>query len=267
MPDTLLIPGTDPLPAVREEGAGFSPFLMISEHAGKAVPAVLGDMGVSSSDWSRHIAVDIGAKGMARTAAAHLGATLIHQRYSRLVIDCNRTATAKSLIPTTSDGATVPGNQALSDSERAARIQEIHTPFHAMIADELALRKVSSLPTLLVSIHSFTPMFGGAKRPMHVGVQYAADNPLARAVLETFRRDTDKITADNEPYPPHPTDDYSMPLHGAGNGLPHVMLEIRQDLVGTPDQQTLWGQKIAQILRTVHDEQGSNLFRPQGRDT
>lgn len=152
----------DPPPVETVAGDPSSPFFLVCEHAGRAVPARLDDLGVDACEMDRHIAWDIGAEGLARRLAAVLGAPLVLQRYSRLVIDCNRPFAAPDLMPARSDGTEIPANRDIDADERRPRWQAIHAPFHAAIA---AMLDQARRPPLLVAVHSFTPRLGGRERP------------------------------------------------------------------------------------------------------
>ena len=245
----LLQSSRDPVPVVVEKNEGLSPFLLVCEHAGLEVPAVLGNLGLADDIWQQHIASDPGAKQVARGLAQKLGSTLIFQQYSRLVIDCNRKYNADSLIPEVSHGTVISGNSGLGEKERMARINEIHMPFHKEISQELDRRKRQDMPTILVSIHSFTPKLGNEDRPWHIGVQYAKNPAFANIVLNILREDTALCVGDNLPWPVNETDDYTIPMHGDGRKMPYVMIEVRQDLIAAQETQDSWAERLFQTLQ------------------
>ena len=249
----------DPVPVVVEQGKDKAPFLLVCEHAGLAVPAALGNLGLNDECWGQHIAIDLGAKQVARRLAEHLSSPLIFQQYSRLVIDCNRTDLASSLIPEISHRTKIPGNTDLGEKERAARIDEIHTPFHTAVTQELDRRKSGDIPTILVSIHSFTPVLGGEDRPWHIGIQYAKDKAFADLLLSILREDTALCVGDNLPWPVNELDDYTIPKHGDGRTLPYAMIEIRQDLIETEDAQAMWADRLARALDRARIKYYSDL--------
>ncbi|MBW8883020.1 MAG: N-formylglutamate amidohydrolase, partial [Asticcacaulis sp.] len=178
----LFEPG-DPSPAVVLNAGADSPFLIICDHAGRAVPSGLGDLGLPHEEFDRHIAWDIGAAGVAGKLAERLQAPCILQRYSRLVIDCNRAPGAADSIAEVSDGTTVPGNLVLTEEDRRARLELIHAPYHAAIAAELDARAARGLTTAMVAIHSFTPVMKGFERPWLMGVLHLGDSAFSDAVL------------------------------------------------------------------------------------
>jgi len=225
-----------------------SAFLIVADHAGNICPRALGTLGIDSPDQERHIAWDIGIGGVCRTLADLLHATLIRQNYSRLVIDCNRPPGAPDSIPPVSVGTLVPGNIGLSPAERTARKAEIFDPYHGAIAAELDRRHAAFRPTVLIAMHSFTPVFGGVARPWHVGMLYQRDPRFARALLATLRQDPDLVIGDNEPYAVSGETDWTLPHHGERRGILHMGIEIRQDLIAQPQGQLEWAERMAKAL-------------------
>src|SRR4051812_48350556 len=183
--DTTLLLGAAEVPPVFEQNAaGRSPFLLTCDHYGRLVPHALGDLGVSASELERHIAWDIGIAGVAEALSNHLGAHLIAQRYSRLVIDCNRPPCVASSIPVLSEATAVPGNEGLTRAAREARRNAIFDPYHRRITQTIEQRLHEHQPTVLVSLHSFTPVYAGVARPWHVGTLYHRDTQLALLLLK-----------------------------------------------------------------------------------
>jgi len=164
--DTPLLLGSEEVPPVHEfNAAGGSPFLLTCDHYGRLIPHALGDLGLPASELTRHIAWDIGIAGVAQALSQHLDAHLIVQRYSRLVIDCNRPPHVASSIPRISEATTIPGNEGISRGAAATRRAEIFDPYHRRIGAIIDQRRQQGLPTVLVSLHSFTPVFAGIRRP------------------------------------------------------------------------------------------------------
>ena len=222
-------------------------FVLVCDHASNRLPRALGSLGLSDGDRARHIAWDIGAAAVTRLMAATLGAAALLQNYSRLVIDCNRAPTAPDSIATHSEATAIPGNVDLPAEARAQRLNEIFHPYHDRLRAELDQR--AGRATCLVALHSFTPTFHGESRPMHVGVLYNRDARIARPLLRHLRADGDIAVAENAPYPLDDID-YTLPLHGAQRGLPHVEIEIRQDLIADPGGQKRWGDRLSRALVT-----------------
>src|SRR6201747_1253125 len=210
--DTDLLRGSAEVPPVHEQNAtGRSPFLLSCDHYGRLIPRVLGDLGLPESELTRHIAWDIGIAGVAETLSKHLDAHLVAQRYSRLVIDCNRPPAAASSIPIISEATTVPGNEGLARDAAEARRRQIFDPYHQRIDAVIDQRIREGRPTVLVSLHSFTPVYAGIARPWHIGTLYQRDTKLAPLLLTLLRRETDLVVGDNEPYAVSDDTDYTIP--------------------------------------------------------
>ncbi len=238
----------DPAPFVVHREDGSSPFVLIADHAGQAVPAALQGLGIDRNELDRHIGWDIGIAGTTRALAGLLDAWMIEQIYSRLVIDCNRPLRSPTLIPALSDGTAIPANAGLSEAARKARVEAIHAPYHARISAELAARAAAGRDTVLVLMHSFTPVMNGQARPWHCGVLYNRDDRLARPLLAALRAEGDLVVGDNRPYSVSDDSDYGANVHAEARGLPYVELEIRQDLIADAAGQQAWAQRLARLL-------------------
>jgi predicted N-formylglutamate amidohydrolase len=238
-------------PAAIEVRNGDGLFVVACEHASNRIPRSLGRLGLTPAELGRHIAWDPGAIEVADGLAARLEATLIVQRYSRLVVDCNRDLELPDAITTLSEDTTIPGNVGLGEAERARRVAEIWMPFHDAVGRAVSARIVAGLPTALVTIHSFTPVYRGVSRPWHVGVISTDERSLAESVLADLRRDPALIVGDNEPYSAKDNVDYTIRRHGRDRGLPHAMIEIRNDLLRDSAAQNAWSERLAGILNTL----------------
>ena len=227
---------------------GKSSIFLVCEHAGRQIPRALGDLGVSAEDRSRHIAWDIGAEGVSRGLSERLDAPLITQTYSRLVCDCNRATHVDSFMPAISERTPIPGNRELSPSDRMARIDEIYRPFHDRIKEELDRRQERGQATVVLSIHSFTPVFMDEARPMHLGLLYDKDPRLAHLVGGVLRAESDYKVVDNEPYALDQNRDFTIPEHGERRGVPSLEIEIRQDLIESADGQAAMADCLAPAL-------------------
>jgi predicted N-formylglutamate amidohydrolase len=233
---------------------GTSPFLLTSDHYGRVLPRALGDLGIAESELVRHIGWDIGIAGVADRLAQLLDAHLIAQRYSRLVIDCNRPPGVASSIPVISEATAIPRNENISDRERAARRREIFEPYHRRIDAAIDRRVHAGRPTVLVSLHSFTPVYAGVARPWHIGTLYNCDTVLPRLLLKHLREQGDLVVGDNEPYAVSDLTDYTIPVHGEGRGLVNTGIEIRQDLIADHTGQQQWAERLARILGEIEAE-------------
>ena len=243
-----LLAADEPPPVAVYNAGGTSPLLLVADHAGRAVPRALGRLGVAPSEWERHIAWDIGIAGVGGILANALDAILIQQNYSRLVIDCNRPPGSPTSIPDISELTPIPGNVGLSDADKEARAREIFWPYHQRIEAELEHRRQSGRATALIALHSFTPVFKGAARAWHVALLYNRDPRLARRLLALLKQENGLVVGDNQPYVVSDTTDYTIPVHGERHGLPHVLIEIRQDLIADAGGQRQWAEFLARLL-------------------
>ena len=235
----------------REQGA--SRIVLIADHAGQRIPAALGTLGLPQRELDRHIGWDIGIEQVTRQLADRLDAVAILQRYSRLVIDCNRPPGGTGSIALASDGTLVPGNAGLSPADMSARTREIFAPYHQRIAQELDSREAMQ-PPVLIAMHSFTPVFGGQARPWHAGVLYQRDARLAHPLLAALRQEPGLVVGDNEPYAVSDATDFAIPVHGEQRGLLHVELEIRQDLIAEAPGQAQWAARLARLLTPIVED-------------
>jgi predicted N-formylglutamate amidohydrolase len=238
-------------PLFEQNSAGISPFLFTCDHYGRLIPQKLGDLGLPADELIRHIAWDIGIAGVAETLSNHLDARLIAQRYSRLVIDCNRPLTAAGSIPRLSEATMIPGNEALSREAAEIRRREIFDPYHQRIEEVVDQRLAERKPTVLVALHSFTPVYAGVARPWHIGTLYHHDTTLPPLLLKALRAEADLVVGDNEPYAVSDETDYTIPQHGEARGLISTGIEIRQDLIGDGVGQQQWAERLARILGEI----------------
>ena len=249
-----LLAADEPPPVSVYNAGGASPLLLVADHAGNMMPRALARLGVAESECVRHIAWDIGIGGLGRMLADALDATLIRQNYSRLVIDCNRPLDAPGSIPEISELTLVPGNVGLSEAEKAARAQAIFRPYHERIEAALERRRRAGRASALIALHSFTPVFKGMARAWHVALLYNRDPRLARNLLDLLRQEAGFVVGDNEPYFVSDTTDYTIPVHGERRGLPHALIEIRQDLIAEESGQQQWSARLARLLPPAYEE-------------
>ena len=228
-PPSILLNPSDPDPVRRiAEKSRKSPFVLLGDHAGTAIPVALGDLGLSEQDRQRHIAVDIGVEALGAALAELLGAEFVSQSYSRLVIDCNRAPGDEGWIAEESDGSVVPGNVGLSSADREARRGAIFEPYHQAVDEALERRRIASRNTIVVSLHSFTPEMAGERRPWHIGVLHDRHrDDFARGLLNVLQQSHLTI-GDNAPYRMDATD-YTVPRHAFARSLRYVEIEVRQD--------------------------------------
>jgi predicted N-formylglutamate amidohydrolase len=246
--DAALLGDADPPVFSIAGAAARSPFVLVCDHAGRAVPRALADLGLSAQELSTHVAWDLGVAELGRRLAARLDAFLIMHNYSRLVIDANRPPGAADSIVTLSEHTRIAANDGLSPAAARARVVELFEPYHDRIHAELDARRARQALSVLLALHSFAPVFLGDARPWHVGVLYGRDARLARPVLEGLRRDGALEVGDNQPYAVSDASDYTLVVHGERRGIPHVELEIRQDLLARAADAQRWADRLGDVL-------------------
>ena len=237
------------------------PLLFLCDHASKALPEAYGTLGLEEGAFATHIASDIGAATVTRVLAEAYGAPAVLARWSRLLIDLNRGADDPTLIMKLSDGSIIPGNRHADDIEIERRLAAFYRPYHAAIAAELDAALAEDIAPVIVSMHSFTPVWKGFQRPWKVGVLWDKDDRLARPLLAALAR-AGFNAGDNEPYHGELEGD-CLNVHGTNRGLPHVLIEIRQDLIANDDA----ARAFASRLKPVLDEALAAMEKPSIRFT
>ncbi|WP_111732948.1 N-formylglutamate amidohydrolase [Roseovarius amoyensis] len=237
------------------EGAGRpARWLVTCDHASNTVPPFVGggSLGLAAGDMARHIAYDPGAAGVARALAERLDAPCICANFSRLVIDPNRGEDDPTLVMKLYDGTIIPENRHVDAEEVERRLNRLYRPYHTALA-ELAARRDD---TVIVSMHSFTPQLQGRPpRSWHVGVLYAADERLSRPLITRLRAEPDLCIGENEPYGGHLPGD-SIARHAIAHQRPNALLELRNDLIETADQQRAWAERLAPMLEQAAETAG-----------
>jgi predicted N-formylglutamate amidohydrolase len=228
------------------EESSQSRLIFVCDHASNVLPASYGDLGLKRDMFDTHIAFDIGAAEVTRTLAKAYRAPAILARWSRLLIDLNRGADDPTIIMKLSDGSIIPGNRNADATEVAKRIAQFHAPYHDAIEVEVAQARTRGIVPVLVSMHSFTPTMKGRKRPWEIGILWDRDDRLARPLLEHFAR-AGFVVGDNEPYSGELEND-CMYRHGTMQGLPHVLIEMRQDLIATEDAARAFAMRFKPVL-------------------
>jgi len=229
-----------------------TPFLLTCDHASNWVPLSVagGDLGLPPDEMARHIAYDIGAAGVTRHLAKLLGAPALLSTFSRLVVDPNRGLDDPTLIMPLYDGTIIPGNRDLSVLDRSQRIERFYSPYDRAVADLADKRD----DTIIVAIHSFTPRLNGrAPRPWHIGVLHAWDQRFSRPLLDRLEAEPDLVIGENEPYAGHLPGD-AVDRHGLRPGRPNALIEIRQDLIETPEGQEEWARRLAPLLDAARND-------------
>ncbi|MFB2550727.1 N-formylglutamate amidohydrolase [Ensifer soli] len=253
---TGLLTASDGEPVAVENAAAKGPFVFVCEHASKRLPERLGTLGLPDEALGAHIAWDPGALAVAQRLSRALDGVLIHQRFSRLAYDCNRPPTAEGAMPAKSEVYDIPGNRDLTPKDRAERVAEIYEPFRHALSALIRARLDAGRPTILVTMHSFTPVYFGRPRAVELGILHDADSRLADAMLLAAERSATALAVRrNEPYGPEDGVTHTLIEHGLANGIANVMLEVRNDLLETEDGQDA----IADVLRGLLDESLASL--------
>lgn len=227
---------------------GRSGIVLLCEHASNHMPACYGRLGLEAKHLERHIAWDIGAAAVTRRLSARLDAPAFLGNYSRLLIDLNRPLDSAGSIPLRSEDTDIPGNAGIDEAERERRAEIMFTPFHEAVKHHLDARKAAGRATRIVTIHSFTPVFLGEKRPWHAGVLYDGANSLAGSILDGLRADPALNVGANVPYIISADADYAVPVHGDQRGIEAVLVEIRQDLLADEAGIEEWTGRLASAL-------------------
>ena len=247
----LLSPGDPPpIAVVNADGRGRA--LFVCDHASNRIPAALGALGLSPDWLQEHIAWDIGAAAVADLLSDRFDAPLVKSGYSRLVIDCNRNLSDSTSIAEVSDGVPIPGNRDLDPQAAAVRADRIMTPYHAEIERLLNLERDPPVHAF-VSIHSFTPLFDGRSRPWHVGALWNRDGRIALPFMAALAARGDVTVGDNQPYSARNNFGYTVHRHGELRGLPHLLVEIRQDLIADAAGAVRWSGIVGNALQAAFD--------------
>lgn len=248
---------------VEIEGDPRSGLLILCDHASNHVPAEYANLGLDAVQLSRHIAFDPGAAAVTKGLAYRLGAPAVLSAYSRLLIDPNRGEDDPTLVMRLSDGAIVPGNHHVDEGERARRIDRWYRPYHAAIDAAIRTALAAGTVPALVSMHSFTPVWRGNRRPWHAGILWDRDPRLALPLIEALAADPALVVGDNEPYAGALRND-CMYEHGTRRGLPHALIEIRQDLIADQTGIAAWVDRLATILERLNRLPGMHEVRHFG---
>lgn len=253
----LLQPGDpEPVGLLRTEAEG--PIVLLGDHAGRAVPRRLGTLGLPEDELSRHIGWDIGIHGVSTRLSEALDAPYVFQRYSRLVIDCNRRPGHPQSIAPISDTTDVPANRLVTDEDRARREREVFHPYQDAVARLLAGRRARAVPTVVFAMHSCTDALraDGIHRPWEIGILADRDWRVGDALIEILRRETDFTVGRNEPYVASSLSDYTITTHAEEAGLPYAEIEIRQDLITHERGQQEWAALCARLFPLAVERSG-----------
>lgn len=247
----------DPYPAQRINGQAGSRIVLVCEHASNHIPEKYDGLGLSDAEKTSHVAWDIGARGLAEYLSRKLDAVLVAGTVSRLVYDCNRPPQAPDAMPTKSEQIEVPGNQALSAQDREQRIAAVYEPFRTTLAD--TIRACKGTP-ILITVHSFTPVYFGKVRQVEVGIIHHRDDRLAKSMVKHAAGHSNLKFALNEPYSQADGVAHTLMLHGTENGLVNAMIEVRNDLLETPEKQEAVAEMLSALLRDSLSELNEPLY-------
>ncbi|MBJ26818.1 MAG: N-formylglutamate amidohydrolase [Rhodospirillaceae bacterium] len=229
-----------------------SVWFVTCDHASNLVPKHMNNLGITSTEMNRHIGWDIGALGVAKELSKILDARLISGNYSRLIVDLNRPTSSPTFIPKTADGTPIPANINISEKEKKERTIFFHKEYHLNIEKWLDRLILEGVIPVIIAIHSFTPVFQNFRRPWHIGLLYEHDQRFVLPLRnELLLRNSNLIIGDNQPYAIRGPSDFTIPVHGQARGLPHIEIEVRQDLIEIPENQKIWAHILASALLSV----------------
>ena len=236
-------------PVLSLNAGGKSPFVLVCDHASNRIPQEFGTLGLTPVQRLMHVAWDPGALAVARLLSGMLDAPLIHSTVSRLVIDCNRDESAPDLVPVISERTEIAANRNISDGARRERIARYHAPFHDTIDALLDARAEDGRETVLVTVHSFTPVYKDVHRPWPIGLIHGVDPSFSLALRDALLADEPDLNVGwNEPYAARNGVTFTLEHHGDRRGLMASMIEIRHDEILTPDGAFRWAHTLAGAL-------------------
>ncbi|WP_350333139.1 N-formylglutamate amidohydrolase [Coralliovum pocilloporae] len=231
-------------------GGGTSPVLIVCEHASNAIPESFSGLGLTDDVRQSHIAWDPGADAVAAELSRLMDSTYVRGEVSRLVYDCNRPPEAHDAMPARSEIFDVPGNQNLTEEDKARRVASVYRPFEACLSE--AAKRAGAL----VTIHSFTPIYHGQQRAVQLGILHDDDSRLADLMLDDASAHTDLEVRRNDPYGPLSGVTHTLKEHGLANGIPNVMIEVRNDLITTPGDCAAMADCLHRMLIPALDQLG-----------
>ena len=256
--ETSLIGPGEPPPFRVLNPKGRARLLVVCDHASRRIPAALDNLGLDELALGRHIASDIGAGDVAERLSRRLDAPAVLAGYSRLVVDCNRGLNDPTSILAVSDGEFIPGNQGLSETQKAERAHQFFYPYHGAINRRLESFERRGIVPAFVAVHSFTPIFKKVRRPWQIGILWDTDPRIPVPLMNALRAQGITV-GDNEPYSGKAPADHTVDYHAEGGGLPHVSIEIRQDLVNHPEGVAQWARILGDALERILADEG--LYR------
>ncbi len=216
-----------------------SQILIIADHASNYLPKENNKLGLTNAFLNQHIAFDIGVKELSLDLSYRLKCNVIQGKYSRLLIDLNRDLDDPTVIPEIVDGKIIPGNIGLSKNEFRLRVKKIYNKYHHEIDRIIINKKVK----VILSLHSFNPIFKNKRRLLEFGILSNEDKNLSSIIIDQLKLLKLNV-GDNEPYKGDLIGD-SMYRHGLRNRIPHALIEVRNDLLSNTT-------KIKRVSKLLH---------------
>lgn len=246
----LIGPG-DPPPYTIHNARGEAPVLLVCDHASRAFPRAMNQLGLADWVLDKHVACDIGAAKVTRFLSDRLDAPAILAGYSRLIVDLNRKLHGRSAFIKVSDGIAIPGNLDLSEEEKAQRVASFFEPYHNAIAQRLETFGKHGVTPAFIAVHTCTPVFNRVVRQMHIGIMWDTDPRIPVPLIERLKSMDGVSVGDNEPYSGRHPHDFTIDYHAERNSLPNVGIEVRQDLVKDDAGAKKWANILAEGLEGV----------------
>jgi predicted N-formylglutamate amidohydrolase len=247
---------------------GQAPVMLVADHASPFFPAAMNQLGLADWVLERHVAWDIGSDQLTRFLADELDAQAVLAGFSRLIVDPNRQLDDASAFIEISDGVAIPGNLDLDEQQKSLRVQSFFKPYHDAITARLDKFQARAIFPAFISVHTCSPVFDRVVRPWHVGIMWDRDARIPVPLMENLRRMEGVCIGDNEPYSGRHPHDFTVDFHAESRGLPHVGIEVRQDLVADDDGARQWAQNLATALRPIlADATLFSKFQPSASDS
>jgi len=236
--------------------------LLVADHASPYFPAAINQLGLADWVLERHVAWDIGSDKLARFLADELDAQAVLAGFSRLIVDPNRQPDDSSAFPEISDGIAIPGNIGLGEEQKALRIQSFFKPYHDKISSRLEEFSENGVVPAIISVHTCSPVFDRVVRPWHIGIMWDKDPRIPVPLMRRLEQMEGICIGDNEPYSGRHPNDFTIDYHAEPAGLPHVGIEVRQDLVSSEDGARIWAGILAEGLSEILSDR--DLYRTLG---
>lgn len=238
-------------------------FIILCDHASYKIPPKYSNLGLKENQITKHIGWDIGALEVSKIISKKLNATLIHSLYSRLLVDCNRSLNSKTAFIKKSEDIVIPKNRYLKKSEKIYRANNFYFPYQNAIESNIKKKIDKNLIPCLISIHSFTPVYLGKKRKWHIGILQGKDKRLSSIFIEELLKIKTITLGVNQPYKLDKIGDYTLPYYYAKFGVPHVLIEIRQDLLVKKNDIIKYAKLISEILKKHKNNKTINSLDKQ----